>query len=178
MVPRSPISARCWFPSAILPHNDFLYCHVLLLLHTLHYPLLITGTVCVCSSWLLRHIQLFLHRSDVVINSYRLTNQIFIIVASPFANWCLSLSFHTIRPDTSTSKMTIDDDTYNRQQIRRIVTSYRQTPLQYYSTIPPQRLLCKCIVYCCVYECLRTSLLLLLHKGLVDRCTTFKTTHI
>jgi len=177
MVPRSPISARCWFPSAILPHNDFLYCHVLLLLHTLHYPLFITGTVCVRSSWLLRHIQLFLHRSDVVINSYRLTNQIFIIVASPFANWCLSLSFRTIRPDTSTSMMTIDDDTYNRQ-IRRIVTSYRQTPLQYYSTIPPQRLLCMCIVYCCVYccvyECLRTSLLLLL----VDRCTTFKTTHI
>ena len=128
MVPRSPIAfpPPQLVPFSILPHNDFLNCHVLLLLHTLYYPLLfISGTVCVRSSWLLRQIQLFLHRSHVAINSYRITNLIFIIVASiilPLVHSLIGVYLCLFTHDTSTSMMTINDDTYNRQ-IRRIVTS-------------------------------------------------------
>lgn len=125
-----------------------------------------TGTVCVRSSWSLRQIQLFLHRSHVVINSDRLTNQIAIIVASfcisPFANWCLYLCLFTrylhIHDDNQWRYIQPTHPT-NRYQLSTDIA-----PILFNST--PQRLLCVCIVYCCVYECLRTSLLLLLlHRG-------------
>ena len=117
---------------------------------TIHYYSLRGQCVLVVVVFL-RQIQLFLQRSNVAINSYRLTNQIAIIVASfcisPFANWCLSLSSHPRY--LSTSMMTINDDTYNRH-IRRIVTNYRQTSLQYYSTVPPKDY-CGCVLCIAVY---------------------------
>ena len=109
-----------------------------------------TGTVCVRSSWSLRQIQLFLHRSHVVINSDRLTNQIAIIVASfCLVHSLIGVYISVFSHDTSTSMMTINDDTYNRH-IRRIVTNYRLISLQYYSIVPPKDY-CVCVLCIVVY---------------------------
>ena len=86
MVPRSSISA--FPPPQLVPFSNTSpqWFSLLSCVAVAAYPsslsTFITGTVCGRSSWLLRQIQMLLHRSHVVINSFRLTNQIFIIVAS------------------------------------------------------------------------------------------------
>ena len=74
------------------------------------------------------------------------------------------------------SMMTINDDTYNRH-IRRIVTNYRQTSLQYYSTVPPKDY-CVCVLCIVVYTSAYERPFCCIFYGVGWWCTTFQTRHI
>ena len=130
------------------PHNDFLNCHVLLLLHTLHYPLLPPV-----------HTKLVFEADSAVSSPIPRCHKFIQTHQSNCHNCCIDFALvHSLIGDYLClftryihiiSMMTINDDTYNRH-IRRIVTNYRQTSLQYYSTVPPKDY-CVCVLCIVVY---------------------------